>query len=83
MWLLLLPLLPIGLLLTPGLIGLLQMFGLSGGFAALAFNIAIVGLLLVSILNSRGTFKAREHWEDMRAGIATVMVIVVLINLTR
>lgn len=82
MWMLLLPLVPIGLLLTPGLIGLMDMFGLPGtGLVNLAFGIAILLLVLVSMLNANFHFK--EHVLRLAPWAITVLTICGLIRIVR
>ena len=66
--------------LTPGLLGILSFLGLGAiyGVAAIVFGIAIVGLLLVSALNSGGTFHAREHVFDMLPWAVVVVMLAAL-----
>jgi len=68
------------LLWAPGLLGLLALLGFDGTIARAVLGAGVIVMLWSAVLNSRGTFKARQHVADMLPWALTVWTLALVLR---
>lgn len=81
-WIIVAPALVATMLWAPGIVVMLQTFGLDflADFARALLSIAIVGLFFISAWTARGTYHVREHVTDMALWAVLFLGIVLVRN---